>query len=92
MIKSYGDATTRRFAETGKSKFSGMDIDIADDRLLSLETLTDISDLRVSGKLRLHSLQGKNQGFWSIDINGPWRFWFRLEDGDCHDVTIIDPH
>ena len=91
MIKSFGNSTTRRFAETGKSKFSGMDIETAKDRLETLDSLVDIGQLRPFGKFRLHSLSGKNQSFWSIDINGPWRLWFRF-DGDCHEVEIIDPH
>ena len=91
MIKSYGDAATARFAETGKSKFSGMDAQTANRRLLLLKKVTKIGDLAVSGKLRLHGLSGNWQGYWSIDINGPWRVFFRF-DGDVYDVTIIDPH
>jgi hypothetical protein len=38
MIKSYGNAATARFAETGKSKFSGMDVAIGLERLEVCET------------------------------------------------------
>lgn len=33
MIKSWGNSATKRFAETEKSKFSGMNVDAAIDLL-----------------------------------------------------------
>jgi proteic killer suppression protein len=91
MIKSYGDASTARFAETGKSKFSGMDITKADKLLMMLTSLKDLGECSKTGRYRLHSLSGNWKGFWSIDINGPWRMFFRF-NGDVHELTIIDPH
>jgi proteic killer suppression protein len=91
MIKSFANTATRQFVETGKSKFSGMDAKVADARIHTLKSLKDLAELAQYKRLRLHGLSGANKGFWSIDINGPWRIWFRF-DGDCHDVQIIDPH
>jgi hypothetical protein len=33
MIRSWKDASTRRFVETGKSRWRGMDVEVAKERL-----------------------------------------------------------
>lgn len=45
MIRSWGSGATRRFAEVGKSKFSGMNVDVAEKRLAALEAATSLTDL-----------------------------------------------
>lgn len=91
MIKSISGSATRNFLD-GKSKFSGI------DRELAIQRLTDLSDapsLAALGKLNsvgLHKLKGSLRNFWSIDVNGPWRIIFKFKDGDAHEVEIIDTH
>jgi proteic killer suppression protein len=92
MIKSFGNASTARFFEKGKNKFSGIDEAIAHRRLAVVAQTTKIEDLYAVGRLRLHKLSGNLAGFWSIDINGPWRLVFQFQDGDAFEVMIIDPH
>jgi proteic killer suppression protein len=41
---------------------------------------------------RLHPLTGDLHGFWSVRVSANWRIIFRLEDGDAHDVDLIDYH
>jgi len=36
MIKSWANSATRRFAEEGKSKFAGLDVEKAEDLLAAL--------------------------------------------------------
>ena len=49
------------------------------------------SDLDLPG-YRLHPLKGNRKGFWSISISGNWRIVFRFDDGDAHDVDLVDYH
>jgi proteic killer suppression protein len=50
MIRSWGNGATRRFAEVGKSKFSGMNVDVAEKRLAALEAATSLADLTPLGR------------------------------------------
>jgi toxin HigB-1 len=92
MIKSWANAATRRFAKTGKSKFSGLDHEAADEMLAMLDAATSLSDISPLKSVGLHPLKGDRKGQWAMTINGPWRLCFRFEDGDAHDVEIVDYH
>lgn len=52
------------------------------------ETLSEI-DLP---SLRLHALKGDRKGFHAITVRANWRIVFRFQDGDCHDVDLVDYH
>lgn len=41
---------------------------------------------------RLHQLQGKLQGFWSITVSGNWRVIFRFKGDDIELVDYLDYH
>ena len=43
-------------------------------------------------RYRLHPLEGKLEGYWSVTVRANWRIIFRFEDGDVHDVELIDYH
>ena len=92
MIKSWANATTRRFAEQAKSKFSGMDPDKADLRLAALHVATSLAELGRLKSVGLHRLAGDRRGQWAMTINGPWRLCFSFKDGDAYDVEIVDYH
>jgi proteic killer suppression protein len=92
MIKSWANAATRRFAETGRSKFSGLDREAAEDMLAMLDAATSLSDISPLKSVALHPLKGDRKGQWAMTINGPWRLCFRFADGDAHDVEIVDYH
>jgi toxin HigB-1 len=92
MIRSGANSATRRFAETGKSKFSGMDVEAAEERLAALEAATALSDLSPLKSIGLHKLAGARRDQWAMTVNGPWRVCFRFEDGDAWDVEIVDYH
>jgi len=92
MILSWKNASTERFAETGRSRWSGLDIGRAHARLQALnaaKTLAGLGQLRSVG---LHKLAGDRAGYWAMTINGPYRLVFRFEDGDAYDVEIVDYH
>ncbi|MXW92101.1 MAG: peptidase [Rhodospirillaceae bacterium] len=67
---------------------------MADRVALALADLDDArkpSDLDLPG-YRLHPLKGNLKGYGSISISGNWRMIFRFEDGDVHDVDLVDYH
>jgi proteic killer suppression protein len=92
MIKSVKGSATRQFIESRKSKFSGLDVELAWRRLAELNAASTIADLGNLNSVGLHNLKGDLKGFWSIDINGPWRILFRFDGGHAHEVHIHDPH
>jgi proteic killer suppression protein len=92
LIKTWKNSATERLARTGKSKFSGLDVDKAIEMLnvlASASSLQAISPLRSVG---LHKLKGGRKGQWAMTVNGPWRLVFRFHDGDAFDVEIVDYH
>ena len=61
-------------------------------KLMYLNRVRQIADLREPPGNRLEQLKGNRAGQWSIRINGQWRICFRREDGDAKDVEIVDYH
>ena len=92
MIRSVKNTATRQFFETGKSRFKGLDQDIAFRRLGQLNAAPTLDALSPLKSVGLHKLKGNRAGLWAMTINGPWRLVFRFEDGDAYDVEIVDYH
>ena len=92
MIRSWANSATRQFAETGKCKFSGLDQARADKSLALLDNARSLAELGPLKSVGLHALKGSRKGQWAITVNGPWRICFRFEDGDAHEVEIVDYH
>lgn len=92
MIRSTKGSATRRFVEGGKSRFSGLDIALARQRLAELNAAPSLGALSPLKSVGLHRLKGDRKGYWAINVSGPWRIVFRFEDGNAHDVEIVDYH
>jgi len=92
MIRSVRGSATRDFIERGKSKFSGLDDDLARQRLAELGAARSLDALGKLRSVRLHKLKGELREFWSIDVNGRWRVLFKFKGGDAYEVHIADPH
>jgi proteic killer suppression protein len=92
MIKSWGNSATRRFAEAGRSKFSGLDDERAIELLNMLDAAPSLQAISPLKSVGLHKLKGDRRGQWAITVNGPWRICFRFRDGDAYDVEIVDYH
>jgi proteic killer suppression protein len=92
MIRSWANSATRRFVETGKSKFSGLDLRRAYLLLRLLDRIRSLNEISPLKSVGLHALQGERKGLWAITVNGPWRICFRFADGDAYDVEIVDYH
>ncbi len=92
MILSWRNASTERFAETGRSRWSGLDSSRASARLQALSAAKTLSGLSQLKSIGLHKLTGNRAGYWAMTINGPYRLVFRFEDGDAYDVEIMVYH
>jgi proteic killer suppression protein len=92
MIRSIKGVATRQFVEVGKSKFSGLDVDLARRRLSTLNAARKLDDLSRLRSVGLHKLSGDRAGSWAISVNRPWRIVFRFEAGDAFEVEIVDYH
>ncbi|MCK9532902.1 MAG: type II toxin-antitoxin system RelE/ParE family toxin [Gammaproteobacteria bacterium] len=61
-------------------------------KLLILDQVSSVEELRIPPGNRLEPLSGDRTGQWSIRINAQWRICFRFEDGHAWDVEIVDYH
>lgn len=92
MIRSFADKDTERlFADEFVSSFQAFERQ-ARRKLLLLHAATGLDDLRVPPGNRLEALAGDRDGQHSIRINRQWRICFRWNEGDAHDVEIVDYH
>jgi proteic killer suppression protein len=92
MIRTWANAATERLARTGKSKFVGLDVELAIRRLNALNSSAALSDISPLKSLNLHPLKGDRKGQWAINVNGPWRICFCFKNGDAWDVEIVNYH
>ena len=90
MIKSVSGSATVLFLRQGKSKFSGLDEDLAKQRIAELHAATSLDDLGKLNSVGLHKLKGPLREFWSIDVNAKWRIIFKFRDGDACEVEVTD--
>ena len=60
-------------------------------QLASLDTAHTIEDMNIPG-FRLHPLKGKQQGRWSIWVNGNWRITFAFQNGNAEILDYEDYH
>jgi len=93
MIRNFASTATEQFFVTGKSRrFPTEILKRTAMRLTQLNAATRIEDLRLPPSNRLEALAHDRDGQWSIRINDQWRVCFRFENGDAHDVEIVDYH
>jgi proteic killer suppression protein len=93
MIRSFGDAETARLFQREPVKRIPPDVRrSALRKLLILDAVESLDDLRRPPGNRLQKLAGNRAGQFSIRINDQWRICFRWTEGDAHDVQITDYH
>lgn len=61
-------------------------------KLVAVDAAEQLVDLRLPPGNRLEKLKGDRAGQHSIRINDHWRICFRWNDGNAHDVEIVDYH
>jgi proteic killer suppression protein len=93
MIRSFRDTETERlFNRERRTKFANTLRQPALRKLLLLDAAETLDDVRVPPGNRLEKLAGDREGQYSIRINDKWRVCFRWDDGEAHDVEIVDCH
>lgn len=94
MIKSFADAETREFWETGKSRRNPPSAirDVAKRKLQMLDSAARLDDLKSPPGNRLHALEGDRRGRHAIRINDQFRACFVWKGSDAYDVEITDYH
>jgi toxin HigB-1 len=93
MIRNFKDPETQLLWETGKCRhFPAAIRKPALRKLAILHWATSLFDLSVPGGNRLEALSGDRRGQHSIRINDKYRLCFEWQDGDAHNVEIVDYH
>ncbi len=57
-----------------------------------IDAARELGDLKVPPGNRLEKLGKDRKGQHSVRINDQWRICFKWEQGDAHDVEIVDYH
>ena len=93
MIKGFADKETEKLWNRVRSKAVPASIQRnALRKLTQLNNAEHLNDLRVPPGNRLEKLSGERAGQYSIRINDRYRVCFVWEDGDAHDVEVVDYH
>jgi proteic killer suppression protein len=93
VIKSFGDRETERlFRRERVRRFPGNLQRPILRKLVVVDAAESLDDLRSPPGNRLEKLKGDRVGQHSIRINDQWRICFRWQNGDAHEVQIVDYH
>jgi proteic killer suppression protein len=92
LIRSFADKDAEAlFDDRSARRFRAIERQ-ARRKLLLLNAVGTLEELRVPPGNRLEALKGDRRGQHSIRINDQWRICFRWLDGDAWDVEIVDYH
>jgi proteic killer suppression protein len=92
MIRSFRHKGLKRLYENGEPKGIKADqLEKIENILFVLSRTRKAKDMALPG-FHLHPLKGDMKGLWAVTVRGNWRITFRFEEGDAHDVDLIDYH
>jgi proteic killer suppression protein len=92
MIKSFQHKGLENFFTTGSTACIQAKHAPKLRRIIGLlDVATKPEDVSLPG-FRLHSLTGKQKGFFSVWVNGNWRVTFRFIGEDVELVNYLDYH
>lgn len=92
-IKSFADKHTEKLWLGHRTKILPASlIERAENKLAILNAAVRLEDCDVPPGNKLEALKGDRKGQYSIRINQQWRICFRWDNGDVHDVEIVDYH
>jgi len=93
MIKTFGDNQTAKIWSGNLVKKLPNGIQhVALRKLRMINNAQEITDLRIPPANKLEKLKGIKVDYYSIRINGQWRFIFQWINNDAYEVQIIDYH
>jgi proteic killer suppression protein len=94
-IRSFADASTAKFFETGKIGKGvgwGAVTAVVRRKLDMVHYAARLEDLRSPPGNRLEALSGDRAGYHSIRVNDQWRVVFRWQATGPEEVEICDYH
>jgi proteic killer suppression protein len=92
MIRAFRDKETEAlFNDNPVPRFKNFER-VARRKLLLLNAVTRLEDLRVPPGNQLEALKGDRKGQHSIRINDQWRVCFFWKQGEAFQVEIVDYH
>lgn len=92
MIISFADKDTENlYYDRLVKRFESFER-MARRKLLMLSGIHKVEELYALSGNRLEALKGDRKGQYSIRINNRWRICFRWQDGNAHEVEIVDYH
>jgi len=96
LIASFDDAATAALFHGAPARdtrrIPSTIVRVAMRKLDMLNAARSIDDLRCPPGNRLEMLRGDLRELFSIRINDQWRLVFRWDDGDAHEVRIVEYH
>ncbi|MCR9131197.1 MAG: type II toxin-antitoxin system RelE/ParE family toxin [bacterium] len=93
MIKSFADKETEKIFGRSYSKKIPENIQRrAYRKLLQIDLMSSVEELRSPPGNRLEKLSGNREGQHSIRINNQWRICFIWKDSGAFEVEIVDYH
>jgi toxin HigB-1 len=93
VIQSFKDGETERIYRRQRSRRLPADIQqVALRKLRMLNNAVSLNDLRIPPANRLEKLSGERAGQHGIRINDRWRICFLWQEGNAHEVEIVDYH
>lgn len=93
MITSFADRETERLFQRDRVRRFPSELHrVMLRKLVQLDAVTALDELRVPPGNRLEKLKGDRAGQYSIRVNDQWRVCFRWKDGAPQDVAIVDYH
>ena len=93
MIKTFADPDTERiFRGLRPQKIPIQIRERASRKLILLNAVEALQELRVPPGNRLEKLKGDRAGQHSIRINDQWRICFIWREGNAYEVEITDYH
>ncbi len=92
MIASFRHKGLKRLFENGDSRGVNPEHTERIENILGLlDSAGKVEDMDLPS-LRLHPHKGELKGRWSVTVRANWRIVFRFEDGEAHQVDLIDYH
>ena len=96
MIRSFGNKLAQGVFDGIRNKdvqkFPTYLIESSAEKLDMINAAVELKDLQVPPGNKLKKLSGKLSEFHSIRINDQFRIIFKWNNGDAHEVMIVDYH
>jgi len=93
MIKTFADSDTERIFRGLRPRKIPIQIrERASRKLILINAIETLQELRVPPGNRLEKLKGDRAGQHSIRINDQWRICFVWREGNAFEVEVTDYH